>query len=126
VDIVTYIAIAGFWHDYRAYLESQMDEPIINEWDLEYEDSDEAEDFAAGYQRAVEREQEARNSRPAREASLIEEGERFYRRKMEEQVSNAGRISSALKSLFEAMTVLEKVEIEPWEFRDFKELEFYR
>lgn len=128
MDIVIYIAIAGFWQDYRAYLESQMNEPV-DEADLEdedSEDSDEAEDFETRYERRMERTQETRNSRPAREASLIEEGERFFRRKMEEQVSNAGRISSALKSLFEAMTALEKVEIEPWEFRDFKELGFDR
>jgi hypothetical protein len=127
-DIVTYIRITGFWQDYRAYLESQIDEPV-DEADLEdedSEDSDEAEDFETRYERAVERIQERRNSRPAREASLIEQGERFFRRKIEEQVSNAGRISSALKSLFEAMTVLEKVEIEPWEFQDFKELVFDR
>ncbi|KAH6718669.1 hypothetical protein BKA61DRAFT_731260 [Leptodontidium sp. MPI-SDFR-AT-0119] len=116
----------GFWQEYRAYLESQIDEPVYEvDWEDEgFEDSDEAEDFNARYERALERIQERRNSRPAREASLIEEGERFFRRKMEEQVSNAGRIPSALKSLFEAMTALEKVEIEPWEFRDFKELEF--
>ena len=128
MDVVTYTAIAGFWQDYRAYLESQMDEPI-DEADLQdedFEDSDEAEDSEVRYDRAVERNQERRNSRPAREAALIEEGERFFRRKMEEQVSNAGRISSALKSLFEAMPALEKVEIEPWEFRSFKELDFER
>lgn len=105
-----------------------MDEPV-DEADLDYEDpedSDEAEDFEAIYERAVERTQERRNSRPAREASLIEEGERFSRRKIEEQVSNTGRISSALKSLFEAMPALEKVEIKPWEFQNFKELEFER
>jgi hypothetical protein len=105
-----------------------MDEPI-DEADLQdedFEDSDEAEDSEVRYDRAVERNQERRNSRSARDAALIEEGERFFRRKMEEQVSNAGRISSALKSLFEAMPALKKVEIEPWEFRNFKELEFER
>lgn len=105
-----------------------MDEPV-DEADLDYEDpedSDEAEDFYAIYERAVERTQERRNSRPAREASLIEEGERFFRRKIEEQVSNIERISSALKSLFEAIPALEKVEIKPWELQNFKELELER
>ncbi|KAH7391511.1 hypothetical protein BKA64DRAFT_677812 [Cadophora sp. MPI-SDFR-AT-0126] len=116
----------GFWQDYREYIEAQMHEPLDGA-DLEddySEDSDEVEDFEIRIERAVERVKERRNSRLAREASLIEEGERFFRWKMEEQVFNAGRISSALKSLFEAMTALEKVEIAPWEFQDFKELVF--
>lgn len=74
LDVVTYIAIAGFWQDYRTYLETQMGEPI-DEPDLEdedYEGSDEEADLEAAYERAVERIQEERNSRPAREAPLIE------------------------------------------------------
>lgn len=116
--------MAGFLQGYRAYIESQVGEPV-DEVDLDYDrEYSDVIDYCEEYESAMERIQEKRNSRPAREASLIEEGERFFRRKMEEQDSNAGRISSALKSLFEAMPALEKVEIEPWEIRNFKGLKF--
>ncbi|KAH9906457.1 hypothetical protein F4778DRAFT_726087 [Xylariomycetidae sp. FL2044] len=111
----------GFWQDYLAYIEAQLnetpDEPYLSD---DASDDVSEDDWEAMMERVTQR----RLTRANREASSIEAAEAFWAQKISEQDKNRGAITNALVALFRTTQGLDIIEIRPWEFRNFKDLKF--
>ncbi|VUC31058.1 unnamed protein product [Clonostachys rosea] len=122
----------GFWDDYRAYLQEQMEEPV-DEADIDYSEDggeeDEEEDESDGetdedrYEARVQAVIAKRAARPDVERDLIREAEEHWNLKRQEQDANSERIEASLLELI-SCTNLKEIELQEWEFNGFGGLDF--
>lgn len=112
-----------FWQHYREYIEELMDEPV-DEADIDWDEEDEidaelydnGEEMTMNCDAAMERAFERRQTRPQREAPIIDAAEAIWIKEFVTQKENEEAVIAALCKLFESMTSLNNIQIMPWLF----------
>ncbi|KAI9148115.1 Nitrogen assimilation transcription factor nirA [Paramyrothecium foliicola] len=122
----------GFWNDYSAYLEAEMDE-IVDEYQISDSDGsdggsdDSSEDDISecpsrSYEHRIQAVVNRRRARPDSERKLILEATDWWEAKILEQNTNRNKVEASLQDLFHHATILEEIDIQVWGFEDVGEL----